>query len=52
MSRYPHRKYARFPLVRRRRAAAWRLNHDAWAWALVAVTLLAFVALEWLRVQP
>lgn len=45
MSTHPYRKYSRYPLERRRRYH-WRMNHDAWAWLLVAMTLAAFLLLE------
>lgn len=48
MSYYPYRKYARYPLVRRR-VYRFRMNHDVWAWVLVMMMVLVFVALEWLR---
>jgi hypothetical protein len=43
-----YRKYSRYPLIRRR-VYRFRMNHDAWAWVLVALMILAFVALEWVR---
>lgn len=49
MSLYPHRKYARYPLIRRRRRYLWRLNHDAWAVAFVVALLLVFLALDLVR---
>lgn len=45
---YPYRKYSRYPLERRRRYM-FRMNHDAWAWVLVALMITAFVVLEWVR---
>jgi len=45
---YPYRKYARYPLERRRRYL-WRFNHDAWAVAFVIALLLVFLALDLLR---
>lgn len=48
MSLYPYRKYARYPVTRRRRYV-WRMNHDAWAIAYVVLLSLVFVVLEILR---
>lgn len=43
-----YRKYAKYPLIRRRRYV-WRMNHDAWAWVFVAAMVAVFVILEWMR---
>lgn len=45
---YPYRRYARYPLERRR-VYRFRMNHDTWAWVLVALMVAAFVVVEWVR---
>jgi len=48
MSHFPYRRYAKYPLIRKRRYT-WRMNHDAWAVVMVGAMILVFVALEVLR---
>ena len=45
MSQFPYRRYAKYPLIRKRRYT-WRMNHDAWAIVMVGAMILVFVALE------
>lgn len=45
---YPHRKYNRYPLERKR-SYRFRMNHDAWAWVLVVLAIAGFILLEWVR---
>lgn len=47
---YPHRKYGRHPLVRRRRRwPEWRISGDALCWLAGLGWIVALLALEWMR---
>lgn len=49
MTNYPYRRNHRYPYIRKQRRYWLRLNHDAWAWFMVAVTIAALLILEWTR---
>ena len=47
---FPHRKYSRYPLVRRRRRwPEWRISGDALCWLAGLGWIVALLALEWMR---
>ena len=49
MTNYPYRRYNRYPYIRKQRRYWLRNNHDLWAWIMVAITIAAFVILDWTR---